>query len=322
MLKEFDKRLQHDKLISGIREESDGASPAIPIEPESSTRPAKTFSSIIKQNAAACEEFDNLTSFYTSLRGQGWKNNKRWESSPDRQGILPPRFGVVFKVTKDASGEPVSQRVEEIDLSDNHINGELPADLCFSGLRRFVLKMNHISRRIPTSIGNLHLLEVIDLSYNNLSGPIPESISGKNLPALQILNLNDNKLSSSIPESLGSLKSLIELKLSHNLFSGPVPKQLSALSRLKSLDLCLNQIEGELPELFGSYFREMRYLDLSSNFLDGILPSSFSSMNQLTYLDISQNQFKSGLNLNKTIMGKHSFTLLKCKNLSEKMLFY
>jgi Leucine-rich repeat (LRR) protein len=319
MLKEFDKRLQHDKLTARIREESAAAAaaPAMPVEPESSTRPAKTFSSIMKQNTA-CEEFDNLKSFFTSLRGQGWKNNKRWESSPDRQGILPSRFGVVFKVTKDASGEPVSQRVEEIDLSENHINGELPSDLCFSGLRRLVLKTNHISRSIPTSIGNLHSLEVIDLSYNNLSGPIPESISGKNLPVLQILHLNDNRLSSSIPESLGSIKSLIELKLSHNLFSGPIPKQLSALSQLKYLDLCLNQIEGELPELFGAYFREMRYLDLSSNLLDGSLPLSFSSMNQLTYLDISQNQFKSGINLNKTIMGKYAYTLLIFTNLFEK----
>jgi Leucine-rich repeat (LRR) protein len=204
----------------------------------------------------------------------------------------------------------VTQIVEEIDLSDNHVNGQLPNELGFSGLKRLVLKNNHISRTIPVGMCNMHLLEVLDLSGNNLNGPIPESFSGKSLPVLRCLYLQNNKLSGTIPDTLASIKSLLEVNLSHNIFSGPVPRQLPALSQLQMLDLSMNQIEGHLPEMFGAYFLELRVLDLSSNLLEGFLPVVFSNMSQLTYLDISQNQLKSGPNLNKSIIGLTSLTEL------------
>uniref|UniRef100_A0A2N9FVU3 Leucine-rich repeat-containing N-terminal plant-type domain-containing protein n=1 Tax=Fagus sylvatica TaxID=28930 RepID=A0A2N9FVU3_FAGSY len=61
----------------------------------------------------------------------------------------------------------------------------------------------------------------IDLSCNNLDGPIPEDI--------------------------GVLKSLYILNLSHNAFTDQIPPSLGKLSQLESLDLSSNKLTGEIP---------------------------------------------------------------------------
>jgi hypothetical protein len=54
-----------------------------------------------------------------------------------------------------------------------------------------------MSGRIPENIGNLHMLESLDLSMNDLSSPIPEGLSS--LTFLSHLNLSFNNLSRKIP---------------------------------------------------------------------------------------------------------------------------
>uniref|UniRef100_A0A8R7R6N9 Uncharacterized protein n=1 Tax=Triticum urartu TaxID=4572 RepID=A0A8R7R6N9_TRIUA len=56
---------------------------------------------------------------------------------------------------------------------------------------------NNLSGSIPKDIGNLKLLESLDLSWNKLSGHIPPSVS--NLMSLSNLNLSNNLLSGEIP---------------------------------------------------------------------------------------------------------------------------
>ncbi|XBH61802.1 hypothetical protein VPH35_116186 [Triticum aestivum] len=59
------------------------------------------------------------------------------------------------------------------------------------------MSRNNLSGSIPKDIGNLKLLESLDLSWNKLSGPIPPSMS--NLKFLSSLNLSNNRLSGEIP---------------------------------------------------------------------------------------------------------------------------
>ncbi|KAG9441306.1 hypothetical protein H6P81_017160 [Aristolochia fimbriata] len=88
--------------------------------------------------------------------------------------------------------------VVSMDLSDNLISGEIPAELSdLSGLVHLNLSGNHLSGKIPQDIGNLHELISLDLSRNQLSGPIPSSLS--KLSFLQHLNVSYNKLHGMIP---------------------------------------------------------------------------------------------------------------------------
>lgn len=67
--------------------------------------------------------------------------------------------------------------LEKLDLSFNQFNGSIPSDFGnLSSLQGTVdLSHNHFSGLIPVSLGNLPEKVYIDLTYNNLNGPIPQN---------------------------------------------------------------------------------------------------------------------------------------------------
>ncbi|XP_031257544.1 receptor-like protein kinase BRI1-like 3 [Pistacia vera] len=85
----------------------------------------------------------------------------------------------------------------------------------------------------------------LDLSYNSLTGTIPESLGS--LSYLQVLNLGHNNLTGNIPDSFGDLKAIGVLDLSHNNFQGRIPGSLGGLSFLSDLDVSNNNLSGPIP---------------------------------------------------------------------------
>ncbi|KAL3635732.1 hypothetical protein CASFOL_020279 [Castilleja foliolosa] len=100
--------------------------------------------------------------------------------------------GVMMEYTNTSS------YIINLDLSSNHLVGEIPPDLTnLTGLIGLNLSHNHLRGIIPRKIGDMESLESLDLSGNNLSGTIPESLS--KLTFLSHLNLSHNNLSGRIP---------------------------------------------------------------------------------------------------------------------------
>jgi Leucine-rich repeat (LRR) protein len=91
---------------------------------------------------------------------------------------------------------------------------------------------------LPDSIGNLHALQELSLSYNNLQS-LPESIG--NLSSLQYLDLFNNNLQS-LPESILSLTKLNTLSLRKNPLSPSTlsitPSQFSFLRSRRTFLKC------------------------------------------------------------------------------------
>ncbi|EXB50695.1 Serine/threonine-protein kinase BRI1-like 1 [Morus notabilis] len=85
----------------------------------------------------------------------------------------------------------------------------------------------------------------LDLSYNSLSGTIPDKLGNMNY--LQVLNLGHNMLTGTIPGSFGGLKMVGVLDLSHNNLSGFIPGSLATLSFLSDLDVSNNNLTGSIP---------------------------------------------------------------------------
>uniref|UniRef100_A0A1J3IQ72 Putative LRR receptor-like serine/threonine-protein kinase n=1 Tax=Noccaea caerulescens TaxID=107243 RepID=A0A1J3IQ72_NOCCA len=85
---------------------------------------------------------------------------------------------VVSLVNNYFSGEiPGGWRaVQFLDLSSNLINGSLPPDFGGANLRYLNVSFNQISGEIPQEIGaDFPRNATVDLSFNNLTGPIPDS---------------------------------------------------------------------------------------------------------------------------------------------------
>lgn len=91
---------------------------------------------------------------------------------------------------------------------------------------------------IPSLIGKLNTLTSLDLSSNNLAGPLP-TLDLVNLVSLKTLIMKNNKFTGTIPEMLAALKNLKTLDLSNNNLQGSIPDDLCSLNLL-TLDLSRN----------------------------------------------------------------------------------
>ncbi|XP_062105120.1 probably inactive leucine-rich repeat receptor-like protein kinase At5g48380 [Humulus lupulus] len=100
--------------------------------------------------------------------------------------------------------------------------------------------------QFPRGIEKCTSLTGLDLSGNNLSGPIPSNISSK-LNYVTSLVLSSNRFSGEIPLSLANCTYLNVLKLDNNQFNGSIPLQLGQLSRMKTFSVANNLLTGPVP---------------------------------------------------------------------------
>ncbi|XP_057814454.2 putative leucine-rich repeat receptor-like serine/threonine-protein kinase At2g24130 isoform X2 [Cryptomeria japonica] len=160
-----------------------------------------------------------------------------------------------------------------LSLSFNQLSGQIPPTIGkLTQLRHLQLNNNKFNGTIPLSLGNCQLLELVDLSHNNLTGNIPREVAGLNnlqfyfnlswnslhgsLPAeitklvmVQGIDLSGNQLSGEIPIGIGSCTNLEYLNLSHNKFEGPIPLSISRLQYLEIVDLSYNnKLSGKIPK--------------------------------------------------------------------------
>lgn len=85
----------------------------------------------------------------------------------------------------------------------------------------------------------------IDMSNNDFSGNIPESMAKLN--SLRYLNLSFNNLAGHIPPSIGSMITLESLDLSSNQLDGEIPGRMTDLTFLAKLNLSMNNLVGRIP---------------------------------------------------------------------------
>jgi hypothetical protein len=123
---------------------------------------------------------------------------------------------------------------------------------------------------MPSTFSSFERLEAVDLSNNQITGTINESLGG--LLSLRNLLLSSNKLSGKIPVELGNLPELGFLDLSHNQLSGNIPEAFSALQRLAELKLQHNNLSGELPAVLAT-LGNLGYIDLQGNYFSTNAPS-------------------------------------------------
>ena len=170
-----------------------------------------------------------LVALYNATDGPNWMNNDNWLS--DRP--LDEWYGV----------DTEAGRVVLLELSENGLNGEIPAELGqLSDLAWLDLYTNQLSGDIPPELGQLSYLVGLALNDNQLTGAIPPELG--QLSYLEHLRLDSNDLTGAIPANLGQLSNLDYLDLADNDLSGEIPAELGQLSLLTGLYLTGNDLSG------------------------------------------------------------------------------
>ncbi|XP_042056499.1 probable LRR receptor-like serine/threonine-protein kinase At3g47570 [Salvia splendens] len=143
-----------------------------------------------------------------------------------------------------------------------------------------------------SSLINSTKLEAIGVSYNKLSGSLPDSIANLST-RLSSLFIKENRIQGRIPIGIDNLIDLTSFDFSYNEFHGPIPTTFAKLSSLIEFNGGGNRLTNSLPNSFGN-FTSLSTLDLSENRFWGNLPSSLGNCTNLGNLDLSSNNF-SGL---------------------------
>nr|POF14649.1 leucine-rich repeat receptor-like protein clavata2 [Quercus suber] len=161
-----------------------------------------------------------------------------------------------------------AQSLNILNMANNSIVGGIPT--CVASLQALThlnLSFNHLKYAISPRLVFSENLLVLDLSNNDLLGPLPHKIAETtDKSGLVLLDLSHNQFSGEIPLRITELKSLQALFLSHNLLTGEIPARIGNLTYLQVIDLSHNLL-SELDAL-----DSLKILDLSNNMISGFSP--------------------------------------------------
>ncbi|CAN6277143.1 unnamed protein product [Urochloa humidicola] len=204
--------------------------------------------------------------------------------------------------------------VTALDLSYNQFTGNIDWIQTLGTVRYISLARNKFNGQISPNLCILQYLRIIDLSDNQLSGPLPSCIG--DLPfqgissALSYWNLFCGRgiqypafRYTSCYEQRGFRfftkynlytyqRNFIDLffgfDFSQNMLSGKIPPELGHLTNLKALNLSYNNFVGKIPESLAN-MSEIESLDLSHNALSGAIPRQLSHLSSLAVFSVAYN---------------------------------
>ena len=299
-----------------------------------------------------------LSSFFDSLDGSNWDNGSNWKrkvplgqwhgvstnaggrvtalnlGSNGLSGVIPPEIGQLAYLGGLA-------------LDVNHLSGSIPPEISLlSNLKHLYLFSNQLTGAIPPELGNLDNLLHMCLDRNRLAGSLPKEIG--NLTNLKWLHLHNNiDLSGPLPESITGLR-LSELLLHvtqacappterfDEWLEGILDKQIAACGeepqspdrvaleflynatggprwhknanwlsdvpleswygvrtrngKVIGLSLGLNNLSGDLPPEIGE-LKNLTDMKLYGNELTSTIPPEIAQLQNLTKLDLHNNHF-------------------------------
>ena len=191
-----------------------------------------------------------------------------------------------------------SQRLIQLDVSDNRLKGTLPFHFFvedeFKQLEVMDWHGNELSGNLPDMLVPNKVLQFLSLYDNVFTGTLPPSW-GTHLHGVFHLDLSRNWLTGELPTTIGEMKALLNLFLGTNEWEpGPIPSSWSNLFRLKELSLKESHRIGQIPEFIGTLDR-LKLLDLDSNQFEGQIPTALGNLSNLEFLLLNRNRLIGGI---------------------------
>nr|XP_028946125.1 receptor-like protein EIX2 isoform X1 [Malus domestica]XP_028946126.1 receptor-like protein EIX2 isoform X1 [Malus domestica]XP_028946127.1 receptor-like protein EIX2 isoform X1 [Malus domestica]XP_028946128.1 receptor-like protein EIX2 isoform X1 [Malus domestica]XP_028946129.1 receptor-like protein EIX2 isoform X1 [Malus domestica]XP_028946130.1 receptor-like protein EIX2 isoform X1 [Malus domestica]XP_028946131.1 receptor-like protein EIX2 isoform X1 [Malus domestica]XP_028946132.1 rec len=187
----------------------------------------------------------------------------------------------------------ISPQLIRLDLSYNQFCGNFPSHLKFPNLRFIDLSHNQLEGPLPLwCFPNVRSLY---LESNFFSGPIHSNIDQK-MPYLGELLLDENHLNGTIPPSIFNIQNLQIMSLRSNQFSGELPYAWTMESYMKFLDVGQNNLSGTIPTSLGG-LRSLEILKLNDNNFDGEIPDALQKCSNLRSIDLGDNKLSGNIPL-------------------------
>jgi hypothetical protein len=246
------------------------------------------------------ERFSLVVLFHSTKGKSSWINNARWLSGEHHCNWE--------MITCDQE----NNRVVEVDLSENGLNGILatelgnlsrlqsglftananlrgtiPSELGRTALTSLLLSGNDLGGNLPSELGDLENLQFLDVSNNYLIQGIPSEIG--RITGLRALRLSANSLKFTIPSEVGKLTQLETIRIHNNFLEGQIPSEIGDMSSLTDLQLQDNLLTGSIPTTIGSLSR-LEFMNIGANELSGPIASDIGRLTQLTMLSLNKNR--------------------------------
>uniref|UniRef100_A0A7N0U8F9 non-specific serine/threonine protein kinase n=1 Tax=Kalanchoe fedtschenkoi TaxID=63787 RepID=A0A7N0U8F9_KALFE len=213
-------------------------------------------------------------------------------------GEIPPEIGNMKNLTLLAlDGNPLTGRIPEslgnltgmdiLRLADCHLSGEIPERIARLPLRDFRLQYNRLTGEVPSGIGSLGTLVVLQLTGNNFTGSLPPQVcaGGK----LMNLTVSDNGFTGPVPISLKNCSSLYRLRLQNNRLESDVGQAFGVYPNLTYIELSNNSLYGELSDEW-RFSKDLYAMKLDRNLISGEIPGAIPDLINLNELDLSYNR--------------------------------
>ena len=207
---------------------------------------------------------------------------------------------------KSVEGIGKARSLVKLNLSYNGLVGNLPDDLAnLINLEELDVSHNKFTGSMPFWIRNLIKLQSFTAGHNSISGRVMDFTT---MPEITFIDLSYNQLSGNLPESLLARSSRVEkivLDLSHNQIEGTVPRSLAKLQRL-SLQLNDNKI-SEIDENL-CYVTGMNDFGVLNYGCDGILCpiGTYNALGRQTTDEVPCNKCRKAKFMGSTTCGNKS----------------
>jgi Leucine-rich repeat (LRR) protein len=240
-------------------------------------------------------EYDALEALYDSTDGENW----RWLPDDGAYWHFPA-----------ALEEPCGlDRWQGLGCNSTNMD-DVTSEATACYVSDISLRTHNLVGTLPSSLGTLTRLGILDLYNNHVAGSLPTELG--QMTSLVWLNLQDNRLSQQLPSELGALSVLEGFYLSNNAVHGTLPTEIGKMTRLFGLYLENNYLESSIPaefgllKLLGEIYMDFNYLSSTipndicdmtilfkfyvyNNLLSGSIPTCIGAMNELRTLSISEN---------------------------------
>ncbi|XP_016462444.2 receptor-like protein EIX2 [Nicotiana tabacum] len=224
-------------------------------------------------------------------------------SNNDLNGSIPSSIGELSNLEElDISYNLFTGVVTELyfaklsNLKNLQMSGNtLVLNVSYTWVPPFQVRMIGMSSitvgpRFPPWLKTQLQLDRLIMSDANIADTIPAWF--RNITeSLGIIDLSGNKLAGGL-EAFCDAQRLSTIDLSKNLLSESIPSCFGNLTRLITLTLSDNNLEGHIPFSLGALGIQLSYLHLQNNRLSGKLPSTLQNLTNLRSLHLGENNFK------------------------------